>query len=452
MNDIIKVIQTAKDTTDRLTAKTDLVLNPDRPEKVDQIEVDTQTKYQEILGFGGALTEASAYVYSNMSSEKKSEILDAYFHPAKGLRYTICRTHMNSCDFSLGNYSCDDVPGDIELKYFNIERDRRYIIPLIKEAMKVACSGPKGKPFKMFISPWSPPGWMKTNNQMNHGGQLKNEYQQTWALFFAKFIKSYEAEGIPIWGLTVQNEPEATQTWDSCRYTAEEERDFVRDYLGPTLAKEGLGDKKIMVWDHNRDILYDRAMAILSDPKAAEYIWGLGFHWYSGDDFENLAKTHTAFPDKHLLFTEGCWEGGVKLGQWDRGERYAYHMIGDLNNWTTGWVDWNMILDHTGGPNHVGNFCDAPIIADPNTDTVYYQTSYYYIGHFSKFILPGARRIASGSTNKSLETAAFQNADGSIVVVVLNRSDKDQDFKLVINQKSAHTKSPAHSISSFILG
>ncbi len=442
----IKVVQTAKETGDKLTPKPDLQFQVGPSGKTTVIEINNQKKYQEILGFGGAFTEATAFTIAKMSPEKQAEMMNAYFHPEQGLKYSLCRTHMNSCDFSLGNYSCDPVPGDVELKFFNIDRDKQYLIPMIKEANKI-----KGTPLDIFISPWSPPGWMKTNHQMNHGGKLREEYRSTWAAFFVKFIKSYEAEGIPIWGLSVQNEPDATQTWDSCRYTAEEERDFIKEHLGPILKREDLASKKIIAWDHNRDLLYDRAKTILSDKQAAEYVWGMGFHWYSGEQFDNVAKTHDMFSDKALIFTEGCWEGGVKLHQWDRGERYGHHIIGDLNHWTNAWVDWNMVLDHTGGPNHAGNFCDAPIIADPNIDTVYYQTSFYYIGHFSKFIMPGARRIDSHSNDRHLETTAFENPDGSIVVVVLNCSDKHHEFQLKMDQKIVDLSSLPHSIATYII-
>lgn len=449
-NNRIQVIQSAKDTEDRLSQKADLFLDQDNPEYLSDlpiVEVHPELKFQEFFGFGGAFTEAAAYVYAHMEPEKQEEIVNAYFHPEQGIGYVWGRTHMNSCDFSLGNYSCDDIAGDVELKYFNIERDQRFIIPMIKAAMRV-----KGGPINLFISPWSPPGWMKTNMQMNQGGKLKEEYKKTWALFYAKFIKAYEEEGIPIWGLTVQNEPDATQTWDSCRYTAEEERDFIGEYLGPTLAREGLSTRKIIAWDHNRDLLYERAKVLLSSENAAKYIWGMGFHWYSGDQFENLTKTHKAFPNKHLIFTEGCLENGVKLGQWDRGELYAHNIIGDLTHWTNAWVDWNLLLDTNGGPNHVANFCDAPIIADPVTNEVHYQSSYYYIGHFSKYISPGAIRVGCASTENQLEAVAFQNPNGRIITVILNTTDQENSFKFRINKKSVGITSLPHSILTLVFG
>jgi glucosylceramidase len=240
----------------------------------------------------------------------------------------------------------------------------------------------------------------------------------------------------------------ATQTWESCLFSAEEERDFVRDHLGPALEKAGLARLKLMIWDHNRGLLYQRAKVVYDDPRAARYVWGAGFHWYTGDHFDNVRVLHDAFPDKALLFTEGCtypfsWE---KLDDWAWGEVYGLSMVRDLNNWAAGWTDWNVLLDERGGPNHVGNFCFAPVHGDTRDGSLHYMSSYYYIGHFSKFIRPGARRVAATSNHDDLEATAFLNPDGRLAVVVLNRTDKDVPFQLWIDGRAARTTSPAHSI------
>ena len=444
MTNTVKVILTAKDTNDRLTEKKALVFSNVTDPGV-TIAIDETKTYQTITGFGGSFTEAAAYTLSRMSPDKRTEAIKAYFDPKDGIGYTLCRTHINSCDFSLSNYAYTEVDGDTQLKHFDISRDKRWLIPMIKDAMKVP-----GANFKLFSSPWSPPAWMKTNGQMNFGGQLKPQYRDTWARYYARYITEYAKQGIEIWGLTIQNEPAATQTWDSCIYSAEEERDFVKDHLGPTLEKQGLGDVKIIVWDHNKDIIFERAEPILSDPQAAKYVWGVGFHWYSGDQFENLDKVHNAFPNTNLLFTEGCQEGGVHLNLWDIGERYGHDIIGDLNNWTVGWVDWNMVLDERGGPNHVDNLCDAPIIADTVRNKLIYENSYYYLGHFSKFIRPGAVRIASSVSNDALETTAFKNTDGKIAIVVMNRTENNVEFALKISGKTANAASPPRSIMTLL--
>jgi glucosylceramidase len=382
---------------------------------------------------------------SRLDAEKRREIARRYFHPAEGIGYSLCRTHMNSCDFSLGNYSCDDTDGDTELSRFSIERDKKYLIPFIREAGNVPAAD-----FKLFASPWSPPAWMKTNRDMNNGGRLKPELRDAWARFYSRFTRAYEEEGIRLWGVTVQNEPNAVQTWDSCIYSAEEERDFVRDFLGPRLSRDGL-DVKIMIWDHNRDLIRERATTILSDPEAAKYVWGIGFHWYSGEEFENVSLTHAAYPQKHLLLTEASIMGGVKLNLWDRGEIYAHHIINDLNNWAVGWVDWNMVLDLAGGPNHVSNFCDAPVIVDTERGIVHYQSSYFTMGHFSKFIRPGALRIGCASSSKRVETTAFRNPDGSVALVVMNASAERYPVTLSHDGRYAHAESPAHSIITFLM-
>jgi hypothetical protein len=248
---------------------------------------------------------------------------------------------------------------------------------------------------------------MKTNGDMLHGGKLKPESRQAWANYYAKFIKAYEREGIPIWGITVQNEPMATQTWESCIYTAEDERDFIKNFLGPTMRREGLADRKIIAWDHNRDLIYQRVSTILADPEAARYVWGFGFHWYepwSGGTmlFDNVRLVRETFPEKKLLFTEGTVDSfkAEDIHNWRLGEYYGRSMINDFNDGAVGWADWNVLLDERGGPNHVGNYCFAPVHADTKTGELIYTNSYYYIGHFSKFVRPGARRIASSPSRR----------------------------------------------------
>jgi len=440
----VEMYLTARSTGDRLTGKSSS-LKRDESRGQDGMVLHPEQTYQEILGFGGAFTEAAAVTYAKLSPKRQRELMNAYFSRAGGHGYTLCRTHINSCDFSLGNYAYADTPGDTELKQFDIERDRTALLPMIKQAMKIM-----DQPMTLFASPWSPPAWMKTNGAMNGGGKLKPEYRASWARYYARYIKAYAKEGVDIWGITVQNEPAATQTWDSCVYTAEEERDFVRDYLGPVMREEKLGDRKIIIWDHNRDGLVDRANTILGDPKAAQYVWGTGFHWYGPDDFDNVQKVHDAFPDKHLLFTEGCQEGGPHTGSWNLGERYARSMINDLNRWTVGWVDWNLMLDSSGGPNHVGNLCSAPILADLENDALLYQSSYYYIGHFSRFVRPGARRIGFTLDTPGIEATAFKNTDQSISVILLNMSEEQKRVPVTNGDHSVQVTLPERSIATLV--
>lgn len=442
---LVQEVCTARDTNHRLSALDPSELARATGCQTSLVFIDTDARFQQLVGFGGAFTEAASTTLDKIPAELREEVLNAYFSPKTGHGYTLCRTHINSCDFSTGNYAYTETDGDVELQHFSIGRDRQSLIPMMRDAMSIS-----GGKLRLFASPWSPPAWMKTNGQMNQGGKLRPEYRDAWARYYVRYIREYAQEGIPIWGLTVQNEPEATQTWDSCLYTAEEERDFVKDFLGPALRKAGLGDLKLMIWDHNRDRMYERAKVVFDDKEASAYVWGIGFHWYERDAFENVQLVHDVYPDKHLVFTEGCQEGGPHIGSWALGERYAHSIIQDLNHWTVGWVDWNLVLDETGGPNHVGNLCSAPVIVDTHSQKVLYQSSYFYIGHFSRFIRPGAIRVACSSSQASLESTAFKDPDGTIAVIVLNRTDHQIDFVLRMNGLEAKTAIPAHGIKTFL--
>ena len=449
----VTVYTTAENTDDRLSATGTVEFKEMKQPLETQIcvFVDPATKFQTYLGIGGALTDAAAETFYKLPRDKQQEVLQAYFDKQKGIGYTIARTNINSCDFSSDMYTYVSNE-DKGLKSFNIDHDKKYKIPFIKEAMKAA-----GGKINLFASPWSPPGWMKDNHDMLHGGKLKADYADSWALYFTKFIKAYEKEGVPVWGITIQNEPMATQRWESCIYTGEEERDFLKNHLGPVMKKEGLGNKKIIVWDHNRDLIYQRAKIYFSDPEASKYAWGMGFHWYeswSGGDqmYENLKKVHEAFPDKNLLFTEGCAENfdDKRYGAWALGEKYGKSMINDFNNGMVGFTDWNIILDETGGPNHVQNFCFAPVHGDTKTGQLIYTNSYYYIGHFSKFIQPGAKRISSAASRSQLLTTAFRNPDGKTVVIVMNQGKDKFPYYLWVNGKAAEITALPHSMNTLV--
>lgn len=449
-----QVFSTAKDTALRLSRIQDVTFGDFGQPLETQVcvFVDPGRTFQTFIGVGGALTDASAEVFAKLPEATQKEFLTSCYDSEKGIGYHFARTTIASCDFSSDTYSYL-ADNDTALSSFNVAHDEKFRIPFIRQAIAAA-----GGTLPLFVSPWSPPAWMKDNNDVLHGGKLLPKYAQTWANHYVKFIKTYESMGIPVWGLSVQNEPMARQRWESCIYTAEEERDFVKNFLGPTLLKNGLGDKKLIAWDHNRDLIYQRASILLSDPEAAKYIWGIGFHWYetwtgSAMQFENLKRVNEAFPDKNLVFTEGCVEkfGLDRVNEWSLGERYGNSMLNDFNCGTVAWTDWNILLDETGGPNHVGNFCFAPIHADTRTGKLIYTNSYYYIGHFSKFIQPGARRISCSSNRDKLQSTAFINPDGKMVVVVLNLSDDKLPFRLWISGKAAPVTSLPHSIMTMII-
>lgn len=409
--------------------------------------VDTGRRFQTLEGFGGAFTEAAATTWLKLSPGTRDALIHAYFDPAAGHGYTLCRVHMNSCDFALGHYAHADRDGDFDLDGFDIGRDRQALLPMIQAALRVTRAA--GRELKLLVSPWSPPAWMKDNGRMSDGGRLRPECRAAWARCFVRFVQAYEAEGVPVWGVSVQNEPEATQRWDSCRYTAEEERDFVRDHLGPALHEAGLGRVRIVVWDHNRDAMVERASVIYGDAAAARYVWGTGFHWYGEDHFDQVRLVHDAWPDKRLLFTEGCQEGGPHWGRWELAERYARSVICDLNRWTVGWIDWNLLLDEQGGPNHVGNYCSAPMLAVPHEDGLHPQSSFAALGHFSRSLRPGAQRVLCAATREALECTAAVDGDGRVTVVVLNRGDTDLAFSLAIDGTAYAAELPAHAIATY---
>lgn len=399
--------------------------------------VNPNKEFQTFLGIGGAITDASAEVFAKLSPEKQQEFLNAYFSEKDGIGYSVLRTNMNSCDFSSASYTYVQ-DGDKDLNSFDISIDKRFKIPMLKKAMNLI-----GSKASFYISPWSPPAFMKDSNNMLRGGKLLPQYYQSWANYYVKYIDALQKEGLPVWGLTVQNEPMATQIWESCIYTAEEERDFLKNYLGPTLKKAGFGDKKITIWDHNRDLITQRASTVLDDKEASKYVWGVGFHWYenwSGGEqmYQNVGIVNEMYPDKNIFFTEGCVEkfDAAKYHLWVNGERYGKSMINDFNNGTVGWTDWNILLDENGGPNHVKNFCFAPVHADLQTGELIYTPSYYFIGHFSKFIKKGAKRISSSASRSGLLTTSFLNPDGKMVTVVMNESDKQVNYLLCVGTKA----------------
>jgi len=449
----VTVYTTADSTEYRLTATGTLNFSDfDQPlETQPSIFIDPSHQFQTFLGIGGALTDAAAETFAKLPADKQREILQAYYDKDRGIGYTIGRTNINSCDFSSDMYTYVK-DGDKQLTSFNIAHDEKYKIPLIKKAMEAS-----GGKLNLFVSPWSPPAWMKDNNDMLHGGKLKPEFYDSWANYYVKFIEAYEKENIPVWGLTVQNEPMAKQTWESCMYTAEEERDFIKNHLGPTLQKNNLSAKKLIAWDHNRDLLYQRASTILNDAGAAKYLWGIGFHWYEvwngGRQYENVKRVEETFPGKNLMLTEACnypfsWQ---TFNDWKWGENYGENMINDFNNGAVAWTDWNILLDETGGPNHVNNFCFAPIHAKTKEGTVHYMNSYYYIGHLSKFIKPGAKRIISSSNRVQLLTTAFKNPDGKLVVIVMNPTSQKFSCRMYIGKKAVETSSLPHSINTLVV-
>jgi glucosylceramidase len=412
------------------------------------INIHPDAEYQTIIGFGGAFTETSATAWNRLSQKSKDEFMTAYFDQKDGIGYNFGRCHIGSCDFALSDYSYVDE-GDMTLSSFSIDHDRALIIPFIKAAMK------KSGEMKLFASPWSPPKYMKTNNLLQ-GGSLKKDCYGLWAQYIRRFIDAYSANGIEFWGVTVQNEPRHNQIWESCVFTEEEERELVKNHLGPALDGTGVN---ILCYDHCKERLYERAKAMFTDPDAKKYCQGIAYHWYSGDHFGEMDMVSRRFPDKYIISSEGCMadeEEGIKTTNiWNFGENYAHELCGGLNNGLHGFTDWNIALDEHNGPFHNREgrrrFADAPIICDGENDRLIRQPSYYYIGHFSKYIQRGARRIGTSSYSQSLETAAFKNPDGSIACVILNRTAKQMKYILRIGNMTLERICEPHSIVTAII-
>lgn len=418
--------------------------NPNEEMRV--INIYPEMKYQKVLGFGSAITDAAAVNYGKMSDSVKKEFITYCFDKKYGLGFNYCRTHINSCDFSATQYTYTEE-NDNNLETFSIEHDMENIVPLLQSA--IDCS--KGQ-LKLLASPWSPPAWMKTNNDMLNGGKLKEEHYETWANYFVKYVQEYKKQGIEISSVTVQNESYAVQTWESCLYTAQEQALFVRDHLYPAFKKAGL-DVKIMVWDHNKEHLLDWTRDIKTVEGADECIWGMAFHWYTGEHFDALRMSHEISPDKHLLMTEFCF-GGRKtmMASWEEAEKYAYDMIGNFNNYMNATIDWNIMLDETGGPFHARyGGCKAPIIYDSQNDKIMPALTYYAIAHFSKFIERGAVRLGTTKFIEGVDVAAFENPDGTIVAVILNRTKNNHQANIRLNDYTAPYDLKARSITTVVI-
>jgi len=441
-----------------------------------KVSILPEQTFQVITGFGGSFTEATASLLNKLSNEKRKEVIEAYFGET-GSKYSLTRTHINSSDFSLGNYSYAPVKDDMMLKNFSVNEDKDDIIPMIKDAMAVSKDG-----FKILSSPWTAPPWMKDNNSWK-GGKLLPKYYDTWALFFSKYITAYKEEGIDIWGLTVENEPLGNDSnWESMHFTAQEMTDFVKKHLGPKLEADE-HSVKVLGYDQNRDGELKRWVDVMyADEESSKYFDGTAVHWYAStyDYFPDaLQYAKSKAPNKHLIQSEACvdaqvprwkddayyWSKEAKDWGWDWAPadqkylhpkyvpvfRYARDMIGCLNNEVDGWIDWNMVLDRQGGPNWAKNWCIAPVIVDPDQDEVYYTPLYYTIAHFSKFIRPGAVRIGFENMDKQVMVTAAKNPDGSIAVVLFNPSESSKGIELELNGEQAAFSIAAKAVQTVII-
>lgn len=405
-----------------------------------------EVQYQAFEGLGGAVTDAAGYVYSKLTPAQRAEMVQRYFG-GDGLRYRFVRVPIDSCDFSLGHYEAMGEATDAALASFSMERNGQYIFPLLEDIQAAL-----GHPLPVMVSPWSPPAFMKSNKERNHGGTLLPEYYDLWARYICRFIQELRGRGYDVRALSVQNEPKAVQTWDSCVYTAAQERDFLARALYPALVAEGLDGLDIYVWDHNKERLYDRALALI-DEETGSMIAGLALHWYSGDHFEALRLVRERFPDKKLLLSEAC----IEYNKYDPSDtlgsafHYAHDLIGNLANGLNAFCDWNLLLDHQGGPNHVENYCEAPMMYDEQRGALRQNPSVQFLWHFGQFLAPGARRVAHTSYTPRIEAVAFRNPDGRLCLVASNPTTGDEEALLRLEGQVADILLPGRSLSTVVI-
>lgn len=407
------------------------------------INLHPSVEYQTIGGMGGAFSESSASLWAQSSPATQNEVIKAYFDRENGIGYNFGRLSIGSCDFSIDDYSYVQE-NDYTLETFDVSHDKECIFPMVKEAMKYS-------QIKLMASPWSPPKYMKDNASLI-GGKLKKDCYSLWAKYVKKYVEACRVEGLNLWGLTLQNEPRHHQMWESCQYTPAEEA----EYLG-VLGKELEGENvKLFCYDHCRERVFERAEYVFNHPNA-NYCDGIAHHWYSGTHFGELKALYKAYPNKLSIASEGCCAVGngqnykdLELGF---AERYAEDICGCFANGVNYYCDWNLVLDENNGPSHnrEGRDCTADSPMHIVNDKVEYKLSYYYIGHFSKFIMPEAKVIASSSYDSSIDAVAFKNPDGKMVAVLLNRTDDDKTCILRIGDNIADVDLGAHSIITAVI-
>jgi glucosylceramidase len=474
----VSIFQTTRE-GDRLATVAPLSLPEGAPAR--SLKVDTAKTYQTLIGIGGSFTESGAQVLYELSEEQQAAVFEAYFSP-EGAHLSLTRTHVASCDFSVRNYTYAPVAGDVELEHFTIEADRTYLLPMIKSAQAV-----EGAQFKIMASPWTAPPWMKSNQTWN-GGELLPEHYGTFADYMVRYIKAYADEGIPIWAITPVNEPLGNgANWESLHFDPEQMRKYIGGHLGPALEEAGL-EIEIWIYDQNREeLMMDWVNTIMGDPDTAQYVHGTAVHWYQSTvdvGGEVLDKAHAAFPEKGLLHSEGCIDAmgddetiGVWLEDdwywrpeatdwgyiWTSDElkpnhppyrpfyRYARDLIGGFNHHLSGWIDWNLLLNTRGGPNHARNYCLAPILVDSGKDFVYKTPLYYAMAHASKFLRPGAVRVGLDGHDDTFMATAFVNPDASLVLLVFNTTEEDLTYAIEAEGTDLSLVIPGQALQTVVL-
>lgn len=411
---------------------------------------ETETKvinlYPEITdqsfdGFGGAITEAAAFVYTLLTPAQKQELLAAYFSPDR-MNYQFVRIPIDSCDFCIEPYT-----GYTETGAPDFTRMNRYILPMLRDAEAFA-----GRKLPVMLSPWSPPAFMKTNGLRQKGGKLKPEYCDAYADYLCRYARHLRDLGFIVNRMSLQNEPKAVQTWDSCIFTAAEEKVFLRDHFYPALCRYHLEDIEIYLWDHNKERAYEWMRDII-DETTDRMVAGLAFHWYSGDHFEALELCHRLFPGKKLLQSESCIELSLyeKDNETAAAQRLSHDMLGDLNHGTSVYYDWNLLLDEQGGPNYVDNFCLAPYHFDRQTKVLRPTLIQQYYETFSRAIPPKSVRIAHTRFTADLDATAWKRPDGTLSLLLLNRTDREQSAVIRLQDRETPVTLAPYGLEAFLL-
>ncbi|HVW78696.1 MAG TPA: glycoside hydrolase family 30 beta sandwich domain-containing protein [Alloacidobacterium sp.] len=402
------------------------------------IRLDPDQRYQQILGFGAALTDASCYLLEQLDPAKRKALLEECFG-ASGLRMSVARTTIGSSDYSLNAYTYDDTQQpDPDLKHFSIDHDRKYILPVLQEAQRV------NPDLFYFSSPWSPPAWMKAGNTLL-GGSMRNRYFASYAQYFVKFLQEYAASGVKIRAVTVQNEVDTDQDgrMPQALWGQEYEMAFVKEHLGPALQKNRL-DTKIWIIDHNYN-LWGRAVDELSDPDVYKYVDGVAWHGYYGPP-SAMTRVHDMFPDKNAYWTEGGpdYKSPDYATDW---AKWSSTFTGILRNWARCIVSWNLVLDENGKPN-IGPFdCGGVVTLNSKTQEITRSGQYWAFAHYSKVIKPGAYVIASWGELKGIEHIALKNPDGSHVLILTN-TGSEQTLQCALHQKSLSVTVPPDSVTT----
>ncbi|KAJ9589820.1 hypothetical protein L9F63_027919, partial [Diploptera punctata] len=447
------VYYTSSSAGKRLEATTGQFLNNPRSSI---IRVDSERRYQEIFGFGGAMTDSACVNIAKLSRNMQELLLSQYFGRT-GIGYSFIRVPFAGTDFSTYNYTYDDTIDDESLRFFSLkEEDTNYKIPYIKLAQSIS-----PVPIKLFSSSWTAPEWMKESRNGTLGiSRLQRRYYQLYSDYYIRCLDEYKKNGLQFWGISPQNEPfhgfNNYYGFNSMGWSPQEQKEWLGNFFGPTLQARGYGNVKLMILDDNRVFLPGWATVVMSDPVVRSFVHGIAIHWYF--DFldpqgKRLSDTHYEFPDN--LAVDGCnatLNSPVRLGNWVRAENYTSNIIQDMNRWVTGWVDWNLALDTSGGPNWANNRVESPIIVNERTNEFYKQPMFYNLAHFSKFILPGSRRIAYRiSSDDIIKCVAFLRPDNIVAIVLQNRMDVDADVVILVqNRKSIVVPAPAHSVHTVL--